>query len=107
MEVSKTYYPTSEDICISEEESKWVPESLKCFLQLLIPSSIKRSSIGQCIVQGSRPRTVISPILFGVGVQMDKSLGSKWLVNQLSRLGFSITSGKKKKKKEKKKKKKK
>ena len=24
MEVSKTYDPTSEDICISEEESKWV-----------------------------------------------------------------------------------
>ena len=69
-----------------------IPESLKYFLQLLIPSSIKRSSIGQCFVQGSRPRTVISPILFGVGVQMDKSFGSKWLVNQLSRLGFSITS---------------
>ena len=91
MEVSKTYYPTSEDICISEQESKWVPESLKYFLQLLIPSSIKRSSIGQCIVQGSRPRTVISPILFGVGVQKlrlkmaCKPAITSWILNHFGR----------------------
>ena len=31
------------------------------------------------------------PILFGLGVEIDHIFGSKWLINQLSRLGFSIS----------------
>ena len=31
------------------------------------------------------------PILFGVGVEIDHIFGSKWLITQLSRLGFSIS----------------
>jgi len=42
-------------------------------------------------VQATRPRSVIAPILFGLGVETDHMVGSKWLVNNLSRLGFSIT----------------
>jgi hypothetical protein len=34
---------------------------------------------------------VIAPIPFGVGVAIEKSFVSKWLVNVLLRLGFSIT----------------
>ena len=49
-------------------------------------------SIGQCIVQAVRPWTLIAPIPFGLGVQVEKSFGSKWLVNHLSKLGFSITA---------------
>ena len=42
------------------------------------------------IVQSSRPRSVMTPTLFGVGVEMDHVFGSKWLINELSHLGFSV-----------------
>ena len=47
--------------------------------------------IGQAIIQASRPRSVIAPVMFGVGVEMDNVFGSKWLINELSHLGFSIS----------------
>lgn len=52
---------------------------------------MKQNSIGHTIVQSSRPRSVITPTLFGVGVETDHVFGSKWLINELSRLGFSVS----------------
>ena len=37
-----------------------------------------------------RPRSVITPALFGLGVELDHVFGSKWLINELSQLGFSV-----------------
>ena len=34
-----------------EESEKWVPESLKVFMKLVIPSKLKQLSLGECIVQ--------------------------------------------------------
>ena len=48
-----------------------------------------KNSIKQTIVYFSRPRPVIPPIPFGVGIKMDQIFGSKWLINELSRMGFS------------------
>ena len=56
-----------------------------------MPSELKQSSIVQCIIQAARPKSVITPTLFELGIEMDHVFGSKWLVNELSRLGFSIT----------------
>ena len=58
----------------------------------LIPSAIKRISINQCIVQAVRPRSIIAPIPFGIGVSLEKSIGSQSLSDLLSHVGFSITS---------------
>ena len=46
----------------------------------------------KCISQASRPRSTIASIPFGIGVDLDKSFGSKWLINHLSKFGFSITA---------------
>ena len=46
---------------------------------------------GHSIIQFARPRSVITPTLFGVGIEMDHVFGSRWLVNELSWLGFSIS----------------
>ena len=43
------------------------------------------------MLKAARPRSVIPPLLFGLGVEMDHVFGSKWLINELSRLGFSIS----------------
>jgi len=61
-------------------------------MRQLVSSDVKIISISQCIIQAARPRTIITPILFGFGVQLEKTCGSKWLVNHLSKLGFSITA---------------
>ena len=81
-------YPTNEDITTSCLNSSWIPHHLLAFLQLIVISDVKQNSIGQAI-QASRPRSVIAPVMFRVGV--DHVFGSKWLINEMSNLGFSIS----------------
>ena len=85
-------YPSIYDIGNINYAKEWVPESLQIFLNLIISSELKQVSIGQCITQASRPRSTIASIPFAIGVDLDKSFGSKWLVNHLSKFGFSITA---------------
>ena len=70
--------------------NSWVPPTLKNLLGILIPNELKRVSIEHTIISVSR-RSLLSPLLFGVGVQLDHSFGSIWLKNHLSQLGFSAT----------------
>ena len=84
-------YPTNEDIANVNQGKKWIPHYLQTFLGIIIQSELKQNSIGHSIVQSARPRSVITPTLFGVGVEMDHVFGSRWLVDELSRLGFSIS----------------
>ena len=43
MKFSKDSYPSIDEITSSEEGEKWIPESLKMFMKLLVPSSLKQS----------------------------------------------------------------
>ena len=43
------------------------------------------------MIQAARPRSVLCPIPFGLGVQLDKEFGSKWLISHLHKLRFSIS----------------
>ena len=52
---------------------------------------MKQNSIGHAIVQSPQPRSVIAPTMFGVGIEMNHVFRSKWLINELSHLGFSIS----------------
>lgn len=88
--LNKEYYPSSEDISDIENRS-FVPETLQSLMKFLVPSTLKRESLCQCIVQTARPRSSIMPIPFGIGVEVDKTIGSKWLIEHLHRLGFSIS----------------
>ena len=38
-----------------------------------------------------KPNSVIPPLLVGLGVELDHMFGSKWLINELYRLGYSIS----------------
>ena len=51
----------------------------------------KRHCIGQCITQATRPRSIMCPLLFGLGVELNKTFGSKWLAGHISRLGYRIS----------------
>ena len=63
---------------------------LRLFMQHLVKNPVKQASIGQALVHAMKPRSSLPPILFGMGVEMDHLFGSKWLLNELNRLGFSL-----------------
>ena len=84
-EYDSSSYPTNEDIENFDRSRQWVPNYLQKFLEIIISSKVKQNSIGHSILQSARLRSVITPTLFGVGIEMDHVFGSKWLINELSR----------------------
>ena len=85
------HYPTQEDIYDVDKGVQLLPRNLKNFLETLLKSKLKRVSIGQAIVHTARPRSYLLPLPFALGVEMDSVFGSRWLVDELSRLGFSVS----------------
>ena len=67
----------------------WIPDSLRFFLSHFTSSKLKIESIGQCIVKAALPRSVLPPIMFALAVELDLVFGSKWLIDQTNKLGFS------------------
>ena len=63
------------------------------FLQELLLDEEKQISVGQCIVQAAKSQAVIPPLLLGLGVELDLKFRSKWLIDHLNNLGFSVTYG--------------
>ena len=98
LDKSAETYPTLHEIEDIEKNKEWIPECLQLLLNYIVPSTLKQLSIiliiilGQCITQASCQRSVICPIVFGLVVQLEKSFGSKWLLNQLHKFGFSTSS---------------
>ena len=89
---SNETYPTTDDISKYEEGMNWISESLKLLLSYLIPSELKQMAIGQCIMQAAKPRSILCPLPFGLGVELERSFGSKWLLNHLAKLGFTVSA---------------
>ena len=89
---NKKEYPVISKMDDLDYGKKWVPESMMSFLKHLVSSPLKQMSIGQSITQSARPRSMIAPIPFGLGIDIDKSFATRWLVDHLSKFGFSITS---------------
>ena len=71
---------------------KFVPPLLCLLLHNLISDEVKQISFGHALVQASRPRSILAPVLFGLGVSLDHVLASEWLLVTLSRLGFSVSN---------------
>ena len=61
------------------------------FYHQLSKVKVKVVSIGQCIVSAAKPRSSLPPVLFGLGVEIDKEFGSRWIIEELYRLGFSVS----------------
>lgn len=85
IECDMNTYPAYNKEVVDEVDD--APPLLKCLLSSLLPSKLKRSFIGQTIIQAARPRTVISPLLLNLGIELDHMFGSKFLTKHLSRLG--------------------
>jgi len=64
-------YPTLAEIADVNRLKARLPSLLLCLLQELISYEVKQVSTAGSIAQAARPRKVMSPVLFGVGVEMD------------------------------------
>ena len=87
-EYERLFYPTAEDI--AGDGLRFLPPLLKTFLQGLIKDELKQAGLGQGIVQAAKPRSCIMPLIFGVGMEMDK-LGNRHMQDKLHHLGFSVS----------------
>ena len=69
----------------------FLPESLKLFLISIISTSnstLRIASLGQAIMQGSRPRGIQAPFQIGLGVQLHTKYASRNLLDSLHSMGF-------------------
>ena len=94
LKTSTDVYPDPNTLRSSEDNLNYLPDSLRTLLNDIITgksSEINVAAIGQCIIQVTRPRVVISPLPFGLGVQMHHQFGSRFLIDTLYSLGFSVS----------------
>ena len=92
IKLSLDSYPNKDNITDSiNENSCWKPNLLNTLLSYVVPEAVKRSSICQCIIKASRPRTALPALLFRLGIECDHVFGSKWLLNELFNFGFPIS----------------
>ena len=84
-------YPSDNVVADISKAKQWLPTLLQEFLGGVVCDELKQVAIGHTIVQAARPRSAISPVLCGIGVSVDHVLGSKWMIQMLARLGFSIS----------------
>jgi hypothetical protein len=92
IESAKNEYPSVSDIESIEKNLEYLPESLKIFLSSMFSERrclVKLSSIGQAIVQATRPQSLIVPLQIGLAVQMHHTFGSRFLIDSLNSCGFS------------------
>ena len=82
------YYPSELDIKNYDES---LPPNLRSFMKALVPNEVEKACIGQAIIKAVKPTSYIPPLLLGLGVELDNLFASKWLINELSHLGFSIS----------------
>lgn len=52
---------------------------------------MKKLSLANAIVAAARPRSYISPLLFGTGIYMHRIFGSRSVIDYLCAMGFSIS----------------
>ena len=82
-------YPQTDKLSL-ESSLEYLPPSLRFMLQHLLvgkDTHQKQASIGQAIIQGTRPRTVLAPLQIGLAVQMHHHFRSRFLIDNLFALG--------------------
>ena len=87
MEYSNDEHPNASDLYLEKCKAD-VPSLLHIFINSLVPNDSKTVSIAQALIQASRPRTCVMPLMLYLAVQLDHMYGSAQLLQHLSRLGF-------------------
>ena len=85
------FYPPKESMGNVTANKESLPPYLGILMSYLVNVPLKQASLCQGIVQAARPRSCLPPILLGIGVDVDRVLGSRWLLGYLSPFGFSVS----------------
>jgi len=83
---SNSHYPSFREIESEEENLNFLPKSLRFLLQEIIKRKnvgVQTASIGQAIMQVTRPRVLVAPLQLGVGVQVHHHFASRFLNDSL------------------------
>ena len=75
----------------SKAALEYILDCLKTFLKIVFAGKdvdVKVASIGQVIMQATRPRVLMAPLQIGLGVQMHHHFQSKFLIESLNSHGF-------------------
>lgn len=94
MDASCESYPSKEQMADSEAALNYLPETLQVFLEVLFTgknTEMKRASIGQAIIQGTRPRVILAPLQFGLASEMHHKFSSRFIVDTLYKHGFGCS----------------
>jgi len=91
IETSHEVYPCGDDLQSQEAGIKYLPDTLLVLLEGLFvgkKDGVKVASIGQAIVQATRPRVLLAPLQVGLGVQLYHHFASRFLIDSLHHHGF-------------------
>ncbi|CAG2250738.1 unnamed protein product [Mytilus edulis] len=93
---NKEVYPDPSILSSISANQEFLPSSLRTFLTTLLnsmTSDIKICSIGQAVMQATRPRVIMAPLQVGLGIQLHHHFASKYLIDVLHTLGFCSSYG--------------
>ena len=68
-------YPSYNNVSDVNLNKSWLPSYLWLFLETPISKEMKQVSFGQTIVNTVKPRSLISSIMFGLGIEIDQVFG--------------------------------
>lgn len=77
--VSKDVYPSASLISSLSENLNYIPKGLLAEKE----NHIKVSTIGQALMQATRPRCLLSPLQIGLAIQIHHNFGSRSLIDTL------------------------
>lgn len=86
-------YPTCDEMSSTTRALEFVPKSLLSFLQVLFTgkdTDLKQASLGQALMQATRPRVLLAPMQFGLSAEMHSKFASRYLVDTLHKRGFGV-----------------
>ena len=90
-ERSSLFYPSTADIESRTRCKEFLPSSLRLLLEKMFVakiSDLRVASIGHAIMQAVRPKAIIAPLQIGLGVQLHRQFGSRFLIDSLYSHGF-------------------
>lgn len=91
---SSDKYPSHDQLMEQNLALGYLPPTLQEMLGILFTgkdTDLKRASIGQAIMQGTRPRVILAPLQFGLAEQMHHKFVSRFLVDTLHKHGFGCS----------------
>jgi len=91
IETAHEVYPHCNDLASQEAGIEYLPNILRVLLEELFAgkkAGVKMASIGQAMMQATRPRVLLAPLQFGLGVQLYHHFSSRFLIDSLHHHGF-------------------